>query len=723
MNKTLKWFLAGLGVLVLLTVIGSVVLPLIVDPNDYKEEIRAAIHKQTNRELAISGEIEWTVFPWAGLTIKDVELSNPDGFGSQPMLKIGEAGLSVKLLTLVGDKLELGKIVLDDLTLNLHRKADGQSNWADLVDASPERPVEDDDETGSFVLFGIEINNADINWNDAGQLTQLKNVALEASNVELGKPFDLEGSFSVGLDQPQLAGAVRFGGKIRSEADGTRYGIDNFEVGFTGIHGSEEEPFSLELAMAANVDINLASDRAELTDFSLRFHNVLTTGNITVTSLSGEPGFEGQLDVAEFNPRSLMAAVGMQAPLMASESALTSLQAKLNFSGSTTGFNMQKLIVKFDESSLEGGLNIQNFEHPQVAFDFGLDSVNVDNYLSTAESTESENLSIDVFRGFTGGGDLRIGRLVVANLVATNASLKLTGSGSGVRLFPIDAQVYGGLYHGDILIDASGNRPLLTTSQDLSGIQAEALLQDLTGNPRLAGSGNFSSSLSADLSNTDATLQTLSGTISLRFLDGAIVGINVAESIRTAKGALGLGGNTTEVSERDPKTDFSELSMTGSITNGLFDSDDLMMLSPLLRVTGKGQADLVRETIDFLVKPTVVGTLEGQGGQELEELSGIPIPVKFSGNLYAPDIGIDIMAAIGASQKAKIDKKKDEFISDLLENNSDKTDGANTENIDQPSGNESDQNEKSDDPAQMLLQGLFGGKKDKKKDGSEDDGE
>ncbi len=59
-------------------------------------------------------------------------LSNHAGFGDRPMLSIGEASAAVKLPPLFSQKVELGKITLNDLTVNLSRKTNGQANWADL---------------------------------------------------------------------------------------------------------------------------------------------------------------------------------------------------------------------------------------------------------------------------------------------------------------------------------------------------------------------------------------------------------------------------------------------------------------------------------------------------------------------------------------------------------------------------------------------------------------
>ena len=85
---------------------------MVVDPNNYKEEISAAVLKKTGRELTIGGEIKWNVFPSIGLDLSDVTLGNPEGFGDQPMLDIGQAGISVKLMPLLNRKLEVGEAPL-----------------------------------------------------------------------------------------------------------------------------------------------------------------------------------------------------------------------------------------------------------------------------------------------------------------------------------------------------------------------------------------------------------------------------------------------------------------------------------------------------------------------------------------------------------------------------------------------------------------------------------
>jgi AsmA protein len=713
MNKLLKWVIAGIGIVVVVLVITAIVLPRMVDPNNYKQAIRTAVLKETGRELTIGGEINWTVFPWIGLDLSDLELSNRSGFGDRPMLKVGEAGLSVKLMPLFKRKVEIGKVSLTDVSAYLRRNADGQTNWEDLSEnqaKTQSTSSSEDRGLDSFLVSGIEISNANVTWNDAGQITELTGFNLKATDIEPGRPFDLAGGFAVNLQPSQLVADIQFGGKVQSAANGSGYGIQGLFISLDGTQGPEGKAFALDMDVSANADIDFGSDRAALSDFVLTFNGLALNGRLEVTSLSGEPGFAGRLSLAELNPRKLMQSLGLEAPLTGDEGALSSLQAEMNFTGTANSANLLDLSGKLDQSSFKGFFKVSDFSHPRLAFDFELDGLNLDDYL-TAGETEEADLTVEMFRGFSGGGDVRIGSLVFAGLTATDARMTISSDGKGIRLYPISAALYGGQHKGEVVIDASGSRPLLTTSQEFAGIRAEGLLRDLAGSGRLEGIGNFRLKVRTDLSNSRSTRESLSGDMGLSLRDGAIVGINVMETIRTAKSLLGKQQASAAKTGEDEKTEFSELTMTGVIEQGIFKSDDLMMRSPLLKMTGKGSVNLVDETIKYLITPELTGALEGIAGAGLDELAGVPIPVKLSGSLFEPDLSVDIVAALAGSQKARINEKKDKLIGKLLGGK----DEADT-------GSPEDAAEQKDDPAKSLLKGFFGSKKDqaKKKDVADD---
>src|SRR3546814_2753981 len=76
-------------------------------------------------------------------------------------------------------------------------------------------------------------------------------------------------------------------------------------------------------------------------------------------------------------------------------------------------------------------------------------------------------------------------------------------------------------------------------------------------------------------------------------------------------------------------TDFAELSGTFTIDKGIVSNKDLSLVAPLVRMTGEGQIPLPPRTVDYVVKPKLVGTIEGQGGAS--DLSGVTVPIKVSG--------------------------------------------------------------------------------------------
>ena len=80
-------------------------------------------------------------------------------------------------------------------------------------------------------------------------------------------------------------------------------------------------------------------------------------------------------------------------------------------------------------------------------------------------------------------------------------------------------------------------------------------------------------------------------------------------------------------------------------------NDDLVILSPLLRIHGEGDVNLNDEQIDYLMTTELVATLLGQGGLGAEELIGIPIPIRITGAMEDPQFKVEIGKAIAESTK------------------------------------------------------------------------
>ncbi|MGW8311356.1 MAG: AsmA family protein, partial [Thiogranum sp.] len=132
MGKLFRILAYLVGALALLIIVAAVVVPMVIDPNDYKDDIAAAVEAKTGRTLAIEGDIRLSVFPWLAVEIGPTRLSNAPGFSNRPFAAVKQVSVRIKLLPLLHKQVEMGTVVLDGLQLSLETRADGKTNWADL---------------------------------------------------------------------------------------------------------------------------------------------------------------------------------------------------------------------------------------------------------------------------------------------------------------------------------------------------------------------------------------------------------------------------------------------------------------------------------------------------------------------------------------------------------------------------------------------------------------
>src|SRR5512143_1131923 len=107
MNRPLKILGIVVGVIVLLFVALLVAVAVLVDPNDYKDDITAAVQRATGRQLTLDGKLQLEVFPTIRIAVGGASLSNAAGFGAEPMAKIGGAELKLALLPLLSRRIDI----------------------------------------------------------------------------------------------------------------------------------------------------------------------------------------------------------------------------------------------------------------------------------------------------------------------------------------------------------------------------------------------------------------------------------------------------------------------------------------------------------------------------------------------------------------------------------------------------------------------------------------
>jgi len=101
------------------------------------------------------------------------------------------------------------------------------------------------------------------------------------------------------------------------------------------------------------------------------------------------------------------------------------------------------------------------------------------------------------------------------------------------------------------------------------------------------------------------------------------------------------------------------------VRDGVARSDDIAMDSPALRLRGEGQTDLAAQTLDLSLDVSVVGSLQGRGGEPPEALRGVSIPLQIEGAWSEPSVRLDIARVLQQSQGTQIRERVEEEVDKL----------------------------------------------------------
>lgn len=384
---------------------------------------------------------------------------------------------------------------------------------------------------------------------------------------------------------------------------------------------------------------------------------------------------------------------------------LSGLNLGIKADGKT--LNVNPLNLRLDETTVKGKFGISRFEKPIYHFDVDIDKLDADRYITdsaakpeqpTQASKPQEDAPIDLsaLRQLNADGELRIGSLKVANVKSTNVRIKLKADSGVAELAPFSANLYEGSMNGALTVDARST-PKIAVKQEMKSIAIGPLLTDAINNDMLNGKGSLNLDITTSGDTVNSLKKELNGKTALNLKDGAVKGIDIAGTLRGAKDKLNaLKGSTNVAGDKSKQTDFSEMSASFNIKNGVAHNDDLHMKAPLFRITGKGDIDIANETLDYLAQPTVVASLKGQGGAELQELNGLTVPIKLTGTFSKPAYAIDFAGlataiaknkllegaggAKGEAVKNLLEGNREEAVKSLLKNKSDKSqEGAESE--------------------------------------------
>ena len=88
----------------------------------------------------IQGKIELKILPFLAVALHDVQLGKLPGFGTQPLATVRSASVGVKLLPLLGKRIEVRRIAIDGERYPHQPRGDQQLAGPDRVEAAASPP-------------------------------------------------------------------------------------------------------------------------------------------------------------------------------------------------------------------------------------------------------------------------------------------------------------------------------------------------------------------------------------------------------------------------------------------------------------------------------------------------------------------------------------------------------------------------------------------------------
>ncbi|MBT9505514.1 AsmA family protein [Rhodoferax sp.] len=660
------------GAVVVLLLLGAVALYALFDGEKVKSELSRVMLEEKQRTLVIEGQPKLSLWPDIGIALDRVTLS--ERASKTEFVALQSARVSVALMPLLSRQVKVRGLELNGLKATVVKTKSGSFNFSDLMGEeqkpakTPEAPATKPAEPLQIDIASIKIADAQVTWRDekSGSTTVLSNIGLNTGRVQADGARKTVAVNALALSARGKSAADVFEVKLdapRLDISPEKSGGDKVSLAVTLAGGDRRIQLDLSLS-----GVQGNADALQINSLALKLD--AKSGDTTVKGQLGSP-------VAVNVTAQTLALSKLSGNFDVASPKMPMKQLKLPVSGSLKVDAARQsavldLATQFDESHIAVKLNVSKFAPLGLAFELDVDKLNVDKYFppqsgeaaaaggGKGDKTAKEApLDFSALKGPSVRGVVRVGALQVSGIKLDKLNTTVNLAGGRLELAPLSMNLYQGSASGRVAVNAVGNS--VSIQQNLVGVSINPLMKDLVNKDLLEGRGNVQVDLSSRGDTVSAMKKALAGTASLSLKDGAIKGINLAQSLRDIKGKLGGQSDSTQQAKAGEKTDFSELTASLKVANGVAHNDDLAMKSPFLRLAGAGDIDIGAGQMNYLAKASVVASGEGQGGKGLDQLKGLTVPVRVSGPFESLSYKLEFSSMVSDLAKARVEEKKQEI--------------------------------------------------------------
>jgi len=704
-----RFFKYALITLVLLIAV-LMAIPFFLNVNDYKPLIVKQVKQATGREIDF-GEIKASLFPWVGVSIDRVRMSNASGFSDQPFLKAVNIDVQVAFMPLLHREVVIERFVIDAPEVILERNSSGVFNWDDLTAGKqtsttpgpgngkpvPSPSQQAEGPPGAFKLEALtakalRLHGGKITWIDglSGTRMSVTELNVDVEDVQRTRPVQFKVSMQIEGNKMALDGQLGPLADVESFQPGSlplqlhlksdaltlstfkpylpkaaiaymdallsidvnleqRSSKDRLSTGTLTLAGEHRLGISWRLQMPKPTaleirSVKLSLDGSDMLDIKGSLHG-----------LGGKFGYDLQAKSSEIS-RKMVGEWLPEIPKMYGEHPDPWKYVKLSLmaSGSATHIELRDVQLLMDGELVQVSGRIGFAGQPDIDLRLASNSLHLDPWIpagskspaaegtvkktpsstGAAATTSAPEPDLRFLSGWKVNADIKIDKLFAQGQELDNLKILMAGKNGVITVDPLRFDYGKGNMRNKTRLEVRKYPVVWSATTSATGVQIRPILKTLADMGSLYGVLEMSSQLTGSGLAEPRLTSNLNGQGNIMIRDGKIEGIDIPGAVRRAT-QLGKKGGDTQ------STDFSQLSGSFVIKNGVVRNDDLSMASPVFRLTGNGIINLANKTLDYHAKPKLVGTLVGQGDTDAAR-KGLAVPVRIRGPLNAPKVSLDV---------------------------------------------------------------------------------
>ncbi len=667
--------LIGIGVLILLLIILIVALPFLVDLNRYQDRYRPLIEEALNRKIELK-DIRLTIWPRIGARIGGFIVQDDPSFRPGPFASLSSLDVGVKLLPLLGGKVDVEEITLRDPVITILKNAQGQLNISTIgakPQASSPKP-EVPEKAGGTPLQALALFAVDRVSIDGGILTY--------RDESTTKPTE----YTV-KDLEFLLTSVHLGDSPRVQASATVQPY-NLPIRVDGTFGPLVETLDLKTfsfnlalgrtalslkgrALGGNLDATISAlqiDTAEL-PVKLPLTNSVQVKDLHLTlhapyPISPDAPATNQIDVTDLGLTLVMggSAINIKG---------TAAKGVANFTAASGSINSTDLPVAVPFTK---PIELKNF-HVSARSKYPFKEA-----APPLEWADIQDLGLIVALG---SSRIDVKGSVVGGLAKVTATSKLVNTadlplalplkkpveikelqataemkGQEARLNNLSLQLFGGLLRTQGTLGLGTATPPFSGTVSLQGLQLGPALQAVgTDHISISGTAGAELALSGRGFTHPDLVKALAGSGRAAAKDGRVDGINL---LREAAALLKVAGVSLDTVNA---TAFSTIETEFAIKEGLIAIHQLLIESHDFQATGAGTIGL-DQSLNLKLNTHLSQTLSQKiaAGSPIARvaLNGgrLSLPLLITGSTKTPSYGLDTKMFAGKIQEKARERAK-----------------------------------------------------------------